>query len=54
MAVTNVTQPPLRETRPLELGDFLCVHYPECQRGAAWLIAGTSFCAEHARMEGVQ
>ena len=50
-----VTQSQLRETRPLERGEiFLCVHYPECQRGAAWLIAGTSFCAEHARMEGVQ
>ena len=45
---------PRRETRPLEPGEiFLCVHYPACQRGGARLIAGTSFCAEHARMEGV-
>ena len=61
MAVTNVAVPagrsdaPRRETRPLEPGEiFLCVHYPACRRGAAWLIAGTSFCAAHARMEGVQ
>lgn len=53
--VTGRSDAPRRETRPLELGEiFLCAHYPECQRGAAWLIAGTSFCAEHARMEGVQ
>ena len=33
---------------------FLCVRYPACWRRAARLIAGTSFCAEHARMEGVR
>ena len=50
----EVTQPPLRETRPLEPGEWLhcLVEHLTLPHRADRLVDGTSYCAAHAPRKG--